>query len=186
MKQHSERIAETIAALGILASRLDTTLTPAAQLLLKAFADGHKVLICGNGGSAAEAQHLAAELVVRYETERRGLGAVALTTDSSVLTACGNDYDFERIFSRQVEALGRPGDVLVAISTSGTSKNVLSAIHAARRCGMHVVGLSGRKGFNAHCDIDIICPGLTTAIIQMGHLMVIHLLCETIDSGVPK
>ena len=180
------RIDQATESLNELAPILDTTLQPAASMLLNAFAGGHKVLACGNGGSAAQAQHFVAELVVRYETERRSLGAVALTADTSVLTATANDYDYRRVFSRQVEGLGRPGDVLVAFSTSGKSPNCLEAIHAARRVGMGVIGISGRKGMLAHCDLDFICPGGSTAIIQMNHLMVVHLLCELIDSGVPK
>lgn len=180
------RIDQATDALNELAPILDTTLQPMASMLLACWAAGGKVLACGNGGSAAQAQHFVAELVVRYETERRALGAVALTADTSVLTACANDYDYRKVFSRQVEGLGRPGDVLVAFSTSGRSPNVNEAIHAARRLGMGVVGISGRKGMNSHCDLDVMCPGGSTAIIQMNHLMVVHLLCELIDSGVPK
>lgn len=180
------RVEETQECLGDLMSVLDTTLQPVASMLLSCWAAGGKVLVCGNGGSAAQAQHFVAELVVRYETERRALGAVALTADTSVLTATANDYDYRRVFSRQVDALGRPGDILVAFSTSGKSPNCLEAIHSARRLGMGVVGISGRKGMDAHCDIDVICPGGSTAIIQVCHLMVVHLLCEIIDSGVPK
>ncbi len=146
---------------------------------------GKKVLLCGNGGSAADAQHIAAELVGRFVFERKPLPAIALTTDTSALTAIGNDYGYEHVFSRQVEALGNPGDVLVAITTSGSSKNVLSAVAAARELGMKVIGLTGAKGaaFVAACDAGIAVPSTNTARIQENHITIGHLLCEVLDEA---
>lgn len=131
-------------------------------------ASGNKILICGNGGSAAQAQHLAAELVVRYRKDRRAIPAIALTADSAVLTACANDYGYERVFSRQIEALGQPGDVLIAFSTSGKSANVLKAIERAGLCGMRV--------------IDVPREGENTARIQESQLRFIHEVCEALDA----
>lgn len=155
----------------------------ACALVVECIQRGNKVLFCGNGGSAADAQHLAAELVGRYVTERRALPGIALTVDSSILTAVGNDYGFERIFARQVEALGAEGDVLVAITTSGASPNVLAAIAAARARGMKVLGLTGAKGAGlaASCDVTIVVPARITSRIQECHLMVGHLVCEAVD-----
>ena len=154
---------------------------PAVALLADAIARGNKILICGNGGSAAESQHLAAELLIRFDQDRRALPAIALTADSATLTACGNDYGYNQVFRRQIEALGRSGDVLVAFSTSGTSKNVTEAIHEARRHGMHVLGVSGRKGMVAECDVELIVPSTSTARIQEVHLLLVHLLVEGIE-----
>ncbi|HEX5514965.1 MAG TPA: phosphoheptose isomerase, partial [Gammaproteobacteria bacterium] len=147
---------------------------------------GGKVLACGNGGSAADAQHFSAEFVGRFERERPELGAIALTTDSSILTAIANDYDFERIFSKQVRALGQAGDVLLAISTSGNSENVVAAIEAAHERGVRVVALTGREGgaiagILAPADVEIRVPSMVTARIQEVHLLVIHCLCDLID-----
>jgi phosphoheptose isomerase len=158
-------------------------LAAAANLMRDAVIAGHKVLLCGNGGSAADAQHIAAELVGRYVVERRPLPAIALTTDSSALTAIANDYGFEQVFARQVQALGQPGDVLIAITTSGNSPNVHAAITAARSCGMHVIGMTGGRGaaFAAACDIGIAVPSTVTARIQECHIIIGHLLCEVLD-----
>jgi phosphoheptose isomerase len=155
----------------------------AAELVRDAVLAGKKVLLCGNGGSAADAQHIAAELIGRFVIERRPLAAIALTTDSSALTAIANDYGFEHVFSRQVEALGAEGDVLIAITTSGTSKNVLAAVAAARARGMKVIGLTGGKGagFVAACDAGIAVPSQVVARIQECHITIGHLLCEAVD-----
>jgi D-sedoheptulose 7-phosphate isomerase len=149
------------------------------------FADG-KILACGNGGSAGDAQHFAAEMVGRFERERPELPALALTTDSSILTAVANDYAFEQVFARQVRALGRKGDVLLAISTSGSSPNVLAAIEAAREREMRVVALTGKGGGRiggglAEGDVHICVPHAQTARIQEVHLLVIHCLCDAVD-----
>ncbi|HEY8560614.1 MAG TPA: D-glycero-beta-D-manno-heptose 1-phosphate adenylyltransferase [Pyrinomonadaceae bacterium] len=154
-----------------------------ARLIAETFARGNKVLICGNGGSAADAQHIAAEFVGRYETERIALPAIALTTDTSALTALANDYDFERIFARQVEALAREGDLLIAISTSGNSPNVISAVMRARRKGCMVLGMTGAKGkkLASLCDKSILVPSERTARIQEAHITIAHIWCELID-----
>jgi phosphoheptose isomerase len=157
----------------------------AAELMRDAVLAGRKVLLCGNGGSAADAQHIAAELVGRYVLERRPLPAIALTTDTSALTAIANDYGYEHVFARQVEALGAPGDVLVAITTSGTSKNVVAAVEVARRIGMKVIGLTGAGGaaFVAGCDAGVAVPSKVTARIQECHITIGHLLCEALDEA---
>ena len=148
---------------------------------------GCKILVCGNGGSAADAQHFAAELTGRYVKERKALAAIALTTDTSSLTALGNDYSFERIFARQVEALGRPGDLLVGISTSGNSANVIQAVEAAHALGMRTVGLLGKDGgrLKAQVDDPLVVPSTVTARIQEVHLMVYHFWCEVLDERFP-
>ncbi len=158
----------------------------AAELMAERLRQGGKILICGNGGSAADAQHFAAELVNRFEIERPGLAAIALTTDSSALTSIANDYAFEQIFARQVRALGRPGDLLLAISTSGHSPNVLAAMAAAQEIGMTTVTLTGRDGGPmarqlTGNDMEIRVSATATARIQEVHILVIHCLCDLID-----
>ena len=158
----------------------------AAELLAERLRQGNKILVCGNGGSAADAQHFAAELVNRFEIERPGLAAIALTTDSSALTSIANDYAFEQIFARQVRALGRPGDVLLAISTSGNSPNVSVAIDAARELGMTTLALTGRDGGRMAAqlggeDIEIRAAAAVTARIQEAHILIIHCLCDLVD-----
>ncbi len=145
---------------------------------------GCKVLVCGNGGSAADAQHLAAELTGRYLKERRALAAIALTTDTSALTAIGNDYGYDVIFSRQVEALGRPGDLLIGISTSGNSGNVIRAVESAKAMGMRTLGLLGRDGGKLKGLVDdaLVVPSTVTARIQEVHQMVYHFWCEALDT----
>ena len=148
--------------------------------------NGGKILACGNGGSAGDAQHFAAELVGRFERERPGLAAIALTTDSSILTAVANDYDFSQVFVKQVQALGQPGDVLLAISTSGNSGNVLAAIETAHAREMQVIALTGKDGGKIakllrEGDVEIRVPAGRTARIQEVHLLAIHCLCDGID-----
>jgi D-sedoheptulose 7-phosphate isomerase len=145
---------------------------------------GCRVLVCGNGGSAADAQHLAAELSGRYRKERRALAGIALTTDTSALTAIGNDYGFDQVFSRQVEALGRPGDLLIGISTSGNSPNVVRAVEAAKGLGMRTLGLLGRDGgkLKALVDDALVVPSPVTARIQEVHQMIYHFWCEALDA----
>lgn len=157
----------------------------AGELIAATLAAGGKVLLCGNGGSAADAQHIAAELVGRFVVERRGLPAIALTTDTSALTAIGNDYGYAQVFRRQVEALGRPGDVLVAITTSGTSKNVVAAADAARALGVKVIGLTGARGraFVDACDAGVVVPSGDTARIQECHIAIGHVWCAQVDAG---
>jgi phosphoheptose isomerase len=157
----------------------------AAELMRDAVLAGKKVLLCGNGGSAADAQHIAAELVGRFVLERRPLAAIALTTDTSALTAIANDYGYGHVFARQVDALGAAGDVLVAITTSGTSKNVVAAATLARTRGMKVIGLTGARGaaFVACCDAGVAVPSTVTARIQECHITIGHLLCEALDEA---
>ncbi|WP_257306937.1 D-sedoheptulose 7-phosphate isomerase [Geothrix campi] len=145
---------------------------------------GGRILVCGNGGSAADAQHLAAELSGRYLKERRALAGIALTTDTSALTAIGNDYGFDQIFSRQVEALGRPGDLLIGISTSGNSPNVIRAVATAKELGLHTLGLLGRDGGKlAGLMHDVlVVPSTVTARIQEIHQMIYHFWCEALDA----
>lgn len=160
----------------------------AASVMIECLDGGGKILSCGNGGSAADSQHFAAELVNRFETERRALPAVALTTDSSNLTAIANDYSYERIFARQVEALGARGDVLLGISTSGNSANVNEAIRAAHQQGLRVVTFSGKSGgalnqLLTDADVELRVPSDSTARIQEVHLLLIHALCDAIDTA---
>ncbi|BDD92186.1 phosphoheptose isomerase [Pandoraea sp. XJJ-1] len=159
----------------------------AADVMFEALSNGNKILACGNGGSAADCQHFAAELVGRFERERPELPAIALTTDSSILTAIGNDYNFDAIFSKQVRALGHEGDVLLAITTSGNSGNVLAAIEAAHERGMHVIALTGKGGGKVNAalgelDVHICVPADRTARIQEVHLLTIHCLCDLVDA----
>lgn len=154
-----------------------------ASILIKTIKSGNKVLIVGNGGSAADAQHLAAEFVGRYEIERKAIPAIALTTDTSALTAISNDYSFERVFARQVEALASKGDCLIAISTSGNSPNVIAGVMAARELGCSVIGMTGQNGkkLAGLSDECILVPSTRTARIQETHILISHIWCELID-----
>lgn len=168
------------------AASLAGPIADAVALITAALAADHKVLVCGNGGSAADSQHFAAELIGRFERERPELAAIALTTDSSILTAVANDYAFEQVFARQVRGLGREGDVLVAISTSGNSPSVLAAAEAAHERGLAVVALTGRGGGRlgeilGDGDVHLCVPHERTARIQEVHLLIIHCLCDGID-----
>ena len=169
------------------AQTLSKPIAAAVGALLMCVTGGGKVMACGNGGSAADAQHFAAEFVGRFERERPELGAIALSTDSSILTAIANDYHFDQIFSKQVRALGQPGDVLLAISTSGNSRNVLAAIEAAHERDLIVVALTGKGGGKIaqvlrETDVHICVPHDRTARIQEVHLLVLHCLCDGVDS----
>lgn len=148
-----------------------------------ALQNGNKIIFCGNGGSAADSQHLAAEFVGRFKKERQGLAAIALTVDTSILTAVGNDYGFENVFSRQVEALGNKGDVLIGISTSGNSKNVLNAFDKAKEKGIFCIGFTAAGGGKMAeiCDINIAVPDKVTARVQEMHIMIGHIICEMVD-----
>lgn len=154
-------------------------------LIRDSLSKGGKILICGNGGSAADAQHIAAEFIGRYEREREALPAIALTTDTSALTALGNDYGFDRVFSRQTEALARKGDCLIAISTSGNSPNIIAAVMSARRIGCSVIGLTGGLGkkLASLCDACVMVPSTRTSRIQEAHITIGHIWCEMIDAG---
>jgi len=153
-----------------------------ANILASGIVSGHKILIFGNGGSAADAQHIAAEFVNRFQIERPPLAALALTTDTSVITSIGNDYHFDEIFSKQIAALGRKDDIAVGISTSGSSKNVVKAIQAAKHIGMFTIGLTGRGGEIAACsDLVFAVESDTTARIQETHITLGHILCDLVD-----
>jgi D-sedoheptulose 7-phosphate isomerase len=177
---------ESIETKRLAADALEAPLSAAVGVMVAALMNGGKVLACGNGGSAGDAQHFAAELVGRFERERPGLAAISLATDTSILTAVANDYAYNQVFSKQVEALGQPGDVLLAISTSGNSGNVVAAINAAHAREMHVVALTGKDGgaiakLMAAGDIELRVPAARTARIQEVHLLAIHCLCDGID-----
>lgn len=186
LQQINQHFAQSIETKQQAQEKLAPALVQAAERLAACLREGGKVLICGNGGSAADAQHFSAELVGRFEQERRALPALALTTDTSTLTAVANDYHFERVFARQVEALGRAGDVLVAISTSGNSPNVIAAVRAAQAQEMVCIVLSGRNGgalaglLQAN-DIELCVPATSTARIQEVHILAIHCLCDLVD-----
>jgi len=159
------------------------SLEVAAKLCIDSLKNGNKILLFGNGGSAADAQHIAAELVGRYKTERKGLAAIALTTDSSALTSIGNDFGYNLVFDRQVEAIANTGDVVIGISTGGSSANVVSALKLAKELGCKTVGFSGRGGgeMNELCDINIVVPAKDTARIQEMHIVIGHTICHLID-----
>ena len=173
VKQEAEKTLPDAVAQGVLAM---------AQCLQS----GGKVMACGNGGSAADAQHFAAELIGRFERERQELAAIALTTDSSILTAVGNDYSYDEVFSKQVRGLGKKGDILLAISTSGNSKNVVKAIEAAKKIGIKIIALTGNGGGKMAAlldkdDIHLCAPSTRTARIQETHLVLLHGLCDGVD-----
>ena len=184
LKQH---FVEGIELRQRMAETLPAEIARAGEALAQALKSGHKVLSCGNGGSAADSQHFAAEMVGRFERERAGLPGIALTTDTSALTAIANDYHFDRVFSRQVEALGQAGDFLLAISTSGNSKNVVEAIKAAKAKGLAVIALTGRDGgamgkMLGPRDFHLNVAHPRTMRVQEIHLLAIHCLCEVVDN----
>lgn len=166
-------------------ARQAETISRVAELCAKALRAGHKVMFCGNGGSAADSQHLAAELVGRYKMERRALASLALTVDTSILTAIGNDYGYEDIFRRQVEALGETGDVLIGLSTSGNSRNVLQAFRQAKTLGIATVAFTGAGGgaMAGAADIALVVPSTVTNHIQEMHITCGHLLCELVEKA---
>lgn len=168
------------------AAVLAQPISEAIELMFNALSNGNKVLACGNGGSAGDSQHFAAELVGRFERERFPLPAIALTTDTSIITAVGNDYSFREIFSKQVQAFGQEGDILLAISTSGNSGNVIAAIEAAQERGMRIVAMTGKDGgqmgkMMTEADVHINVPHTRTARIQEVHLVAIHSICDGLD-----
>ena len=181
-----EHFRESIATKQAAMDELCPAVSAAGQLMSDALLDDAKILSCGNGGSAGDSQHFSSELLNRFEMERPGLPAIALTTDTSTLTSIANDYSYEDIFSKQIRALGRQNDVLLAISTSGNSENVCRAMVAAHERAMHVVALTGRDGGRMAAllqgnDVEIRVPATRTARIQEVHLLVIHCLCDLID-----
>lgn len=183
-----QQFADSIQTKIIAADTLPQAIQAAGQIMVNALLNNHKILSCGNGGSAADAQHFSSELLNRFERERPALPAIALTTDTSTLTSIANDYDYSQIFAKQIKALGNAGDVLLAISTSGNSFNVIEAIKIATKKQMPVIALTGRDGgemgkmlTNADCEIRV--PAEKTARVQETHLLIIHCLCDFIDSS---
>ena len=162
---------------------ISDSLEIAAKLCIESLKSGGKILIFGNGGSAADAQHIAAELVGRYKAERKGLAAIALTTDTSALTSIGNDYGYKRVFDRQVEALANEGDTVIGISTGGSSANVISALKLAKEIGCKAIGFSGRDGgeMNTLCNVNLVVPAEDTPRIQEMHIVIGHTICHLID-----
>ena len=179
----SNELENHLNVLNLVIKNMQENLEQASQLVIETLQKGNKILICGNGGSAADAQHIAAELVGRYKSERKGLPAIALTTDSSILTSIGNDYGYNRIFDRQVEALANKGDLIIGISTSGNSKNVISALNIGKELNCKILGFSGNEGgeMNHICDINLIVPSKDTPRIQEMHILLGHILCEVVD-----
>ena len=177
LEEHQSMIVKLANCAGVIEA--------AEELLANTLKRGGKILLCGNGGSAADCQHIAAEFVVRYERKRQAMAAIALTTDSSILTAHANDFDFETVFSRQVEALGNDKDCLIAISTSGKSKNILRAVEAAKSKGMIVIGLTGCEGgeLSKQATVSVIVPSAVTARIQEAHISIGHWWCGAIEEA---
>ncbi len=179
------RLQEAADLYSQMAEQLAEPTAQAAEVLIAALREGHTIYVCGDGGSAAQAQHVAGELVGRFMADRPALRCVALTTDTSVLTAVANDYSFEQVFERQVEALVREGDVLLLLSTSGSSANVLKAATRARKKGAKTIGLVGRSGgrLKELCDLSLSVPAETGPLIQEGHLVLLHILCGLIEQA---
>ena len=179
--EFSEHLKTAQATLEYIAEPLET----AAKLCINSLQNGGKILIFGNGGSAADAQHIAAELVGRYKAERKGLPAIALTTDTSALTSIGNDYGYKHVFDRQVEALANKGDVVIGISTGGSSGNVINGLQTAKDLGCKLIGFSGRDGgeMNDLCDVNLVVPAEDTPRIQEMHIVIGHTICHLIDQA---
>jgi D-sedoheptulose 7-phosphate isomerase len=176
LKDHQQLIQKVI-------DSLITDIEAACEMMISAIKSGNKVLLAGNGGSAADAQHIAAELSGRFVKERKALPGIALTTDTSALTAIANDYGYNHVFSRQVEALAQPADLFIGISTSGNSQGILNAFESAKSIGCKTLGLSGRDGgkMNGICDLNIVVPANVTARIQEMHILIGHILCKAVD-----
>ena len=178
------RDAQRVFDMIITDDELKNTTIDVAKLVINCFQAGNKLMLAGNGGSAADAQHIAGEFVSRFEFDRPGLPAIALTTDTSIMTSIGNDYGYDRLFSRQIEALSREGDVFVAYSTSGNSKNILAGLEAARLKGVSTVGLTGSRGgaMDTACDYLLRVPSLETPKIQEAHLLLGHIICGLVEN----
>lgn len=176
LKAHQEAVEKV-------REKLSARIAQAVEIIAEALRDGKKLLVMGNGGSAADAQHFAAEIVGRFKMERRGLPAIALSTDTSIITAIGNDYGFNEIFRRQVEALAAEGDIVIGISTSGNSENIQSALLLAREKGCRTIGLLGRAGGSIieKVDLDLTVPVDDTPRIQEGHILIIHVICDLVE-----
>jgi len=186
LERIKESFTESIQTKIAAAEALPESIEKAARMMAMGLLNGHKILSCGNGGSAGDAQHFSSELLNRFEIERPSLPALALTTDSSTLTSIANDYSYDEVFSKQVRALGQPGDILLAISTSGNSRNVIKAMEAALSRDMTIVALTGKDGGEmagllGQQDVEIRVPSTRTARIQEVHLLAIHCLCDLID-----
>lgn len=177
--EFKEHYLTSISSLESNAKRIEL----AAEICIECLKDGNKLLIFGNGGSASDAQHIAAEIIGRYKLDRKGFPAIALNTDTSVLTALGNDFGYSNIFDRQIDALANKGDVLIGISTGGTSKNVIQGLKLTKMKGCKSIGLSGKDGgeFNTICDVNIIVPSYETPRIQEMHILIGHIICNLID-----
>ncbi len=178
LEAHKETIQKVI-------EMLTDDIENACQMAVETLKAGNKIMLCGNGGSAADAQHIAAELSGRYKKERKGVAGLALTTDTSALTAIANDYAFENVFARQVEALAKKGDLIIGISTSGNSDNVIRAFQKGKELGCKTIGLTGKGGgkFNGQCDLNVIVPSDDTPRIQEMHILIGHIICQAIDDA---
>ena len=178
-----QELNEHLITLDATMKSIGSALEVAANICIDSLKQGGKILIFGNGGSAADAQHIAAELVGRYKLERKGLSAIALSTDTSSLTAISNDYGYEHVFDRQIEALAKPEDVVIGISTSGNSSNVINALQSAKNIGCKSIGLSGKFGgdMNKLCDVNLVIPAKDTARIQEMHILLGHIICHLIE-----
>lgn len=178
LNAHKESVEKTVAV-------MIPQIEEASKMVIETLKNGNKVLLCGNGGSASDAQHIASELTGRYKIERRGLAGIALTTDTSALTAISNDYGYNRVFDRQVEALVREGDLLIGISTSGESLNIISALLLAKDMGAKTLGFSGKNGGKMKyvCDLNLIVPSDDTPRIQEIHILIGHILCQAVDDS---
>ena len=179
------QLKDHLAVIELLERELSQQIADAALLISDTLKAGGKLLVMGNGGSAADAQHFAAEIVGRFKMERKALPAIALSTDTSIITAIGNDYGFDRVFSRQVEALAAPGDVVAGISTSGNSPNVIKALELSRERGCRNIGILGRDGgaIKGLCDIPLVVPSSDTPRIQEGHITMIHIICDLVEKS---
>jgi len=178
LQSHKETIEKTILT-------MTKSIEKACKIMVSTLKQGNKILLIGNGGSAADAQHIAAELTGRYKSKRRGLPAIALTTDTSALTAIANDFGYGRVFDRQVEALANQGDLLIGISTSGNSENIISAFNTAKDLGCQTLGMSGKDGgdMNNVCDMNLVIPSDDTPRIQEMHILIGHILCQAVDDA---
>lgn len=185
IKMIQSELSAHIKTAKLVEETMSETIQKACEMAIDTLKAGNKILIFGNGGSAADAQHIAAELMGRYKTERQSLPCIALTTDTSALTAIGNDYGYDRVFDRQLGGLGVAGDLAIGISTSGNSKNVISALVAAKEKGMRTMGLCGRDGggMNEACELNIVIPSYDTPRIQEMHIAIGHIICQAIDEA---
>ena len=178
-------IEDSIQTKKLVSEQLTEHIQKSAELIINSLKNGNKLLICGNGGSAADSQHFAAELCGRFEMDRKTLPAIALTTNTSIITAIGNDYGFDTIFEKQVEAYGKPGDVFFGITTSGNSPNIITALEKAKSLGMKTISLLGKDGgkLKDKADVDLTVPCQNTARTQESHIMIIHIICKLVEDA---